>query len=27
VELWGEEHAHSWSTWRAMLPQLLAELT
>jgi esterase/lipase superfamily enzyme len=26
VELWGEAHAHSWSTWRAMLPRLLSEL-
>ena len=27
LEMWGPEWDHDWPTWRAMLPQLLAELT
>jgi len=26
VDNWGPEWAHDWPTWRAMLPQYLAEL-
>jgi len=26
VELWGRDHPHDWSTWRAMLPRYLGEL-
>jgi esterase/lipase superfamily enzyme len=25
LSLWGAAHDHNWATWRAMLPQLLAE--
>lgn len=25
LSLWGAEHDHTWSTWREMLPRLLAE--
>ena len=24
LELWGPAYAHSWNTWRAMLPKYLA---
>ncbi len=26
VDAWGPEWSHEWHTWRAMLPQYLAEL-
>jgi esterase/lipase superfamily enzyme len=27
VDPWGPEHDHDWTTWRAMLPRYLDELT
>jgi hypothetical protein len=27
VDNWGAEWDHEWTTWRAMLPQYLTELT